>query len=202
MVQTLLVEGTDDQHVVWNLLKHHKFPEVFKVEESKGVDALLNSFPVHIKGSEVKSIGIILDADLDLKGRWNAVRSRIVKLGYNPPAEMPTDGLVLTPEEMPRFGAWMMPDNSLPGMLEDFVGYLVPPGDALWSHADSVIGKMPEGLAGFSINHKCKAHIHTWLAWQKDPGTPMGLAITKNYLDAESPQTGPFLDWLKRLFVD
>lgn len=43
--------------------------------------------------------------------------------------------------------------------------------------------------------------IHTWLAWQDDPGTPLGQAITKRYLDAEGPHVAAFLSWLTRLFA-
>jgi hypothetical protein len=45
------------------------------------------------------------------------------------------------------------------------------------------------------------AHIHTWLAWQADPGTPMGLAITKKYLDANAPSAANFLRWVDRLLL-
>ncbi|MDB5081366.1 MAG: hypothetical protein JWP00_3290, partial [Chloroflexi bacterium] len=29
-----------------------------------------------------------------------------------------------------------------------------------------------------------KAHIHTYLDWQEDPGTPLGPGITRKYFDA------------------
>ena len=49
-------------------------------------------------------------------------------------------------------------------------------------------------------SHKAKARIHTFLAWQEDPGTPMGLAITKKYLQADSDSCLPFIEWLNNLF--
>jgi hypothetical protein len=42
--------------------------------------------------------------------------------------------------------------------------------------------------------------IHTWLAWQKRPGIPMGLAITAHYLDASAPAAQLFVRWIRRLF--
>jgi hypothetical protein len=42
--------------------------------------------------------------------------------------------------------------------------------------------------------------IHSWLAVQETPGTPMGLAITKRYLNTDDENCQVFIDWLKRLF--
>jgi hypothetical protein len=57
------------------------------------------------------------------------------------------------------------------------------------------------GVRKFALGHFAKAHIHTWLAWQSDPGTPMGLALTKKYLDAGSLGTAPFLRRLDAMFL-
>jgi hypothetical protein len=48
--------------------------------------------------------------------------------------------------------------------------------------------------------HCSKAFIHTWLAWQKDPGLPMGRAITAKALSADSAIAVSFVNWLNRLF--
>jgi len=52
----------------------------------------------------------------------------------------------------------------------------------------------------FRESYQAKAHLHTWLAWQEEPGTPMGLAITKRYLDAEAPYALLLLNWIRELF--
>ncbi|HST61263.1 MAG TPA: DUF3226 domain-containing protein, partial [Longimicrobium sp.] len=54
----------------------------------------------------------------------------------------------------------------------------------------------------FSPVHRSKALIHTWLAWQEQPGSPMGQAIGKRDLDAQAPQAQRFVAWLQRLMVD
>ena len=43
--------------------------------------------------------------------------------------------------------------------------------------------------------------IHTWLAWQDDPGRPFGQAVTKRYFDSDGPHVQGLLDWLTRLFA-
>jgi hypothetical protein len=49
-------------------------------------------------------------------------------------------------------------------------------------------------------NWEAKARLHTWLAWQEEPGKPIGQAITKRFLDPEATEAQAFLDWLRRLF--
>lgn len=45
-----------------------------------------------------------------------------------------------------------------------------------------------------------KARIHSWLAWQREPGKQLHEAVAHRTLDARSPQAGPFVDWFRRLF--
>lgn len=201
MRRVLLVEGTDDLHVICSLLKKRAFPETFRVEEKGGIDKLLRVFPVQVKASAIESVGVVIDADTDLVARWASLKALLVTLGYVPPSELPKDGLILEAPAMPRVGAWIMPDNTLPGMLEDFVKFLVPEGDPAWGHSEAVVEALPCQVARFSKKHISKAKIHTWLAWQEDPGTPMGLAVTKKYLHTEDPIVDRFAKWLEGLFV-
>lgn len=45
-----------------------------------------------------------------------------------------------------------------------------------------------------------KVLMHTWLAWQEEPGKPYGQAITARYLDATLPTGAAFAAWLQRVF--
>lgn len=101
---------------------------------------------------------------------------------------------------MPAIGIWLMPDNRLPGMLEHFCSFLVPPGDALWSLAEEVLQQVMQKDRRFPDNHEIKALIHTWLAWQKEPGKPMGQAITKHFFDYNAPHAQKFIEWIRQLF--
>ncbi|WP_143103780.1 DUF3226 domain-containing protein [Methylobacterium gossipiicola] len=197
----LLVEGADDQHVIWALLKHHNVQENFRVEEKKGIDNLFKALPVLIKGSEIESVAIVIDADAEAESRWAKIKASLARTGYTScPDTPPKEGLVLDEENLPRFGAWIMPDNSLSGMLEDFISCLVPTGDKLWVHAVQTLDQIPEDMLRFKKPHTRKAQIHTWLAWNEEPGTPMGLAITKKWLDPEADSAKPFLAWIRNMF--
>jgi hypothetical protein len=90
-------------------------------------------------------------------------------------------------------------NNTVPGMLEHFIAFLVPQGDVLWEQAKKCLDEIEENRR-FPEMHLAKAHIHTWLAWQQEPGTPIGQAITKRYLNAEAPQAQQLVRWINRLF--
>lgn len=93
-----------------------------------------------------------------------------------------------------------MPNNTLPGKVEDFVALLVSPNDSLWKQAERNVQKIPEAERRFSSEAFIKAHIHTWLAWQETPGLSTGQAITRRYLNPNAPEALLLLDWLRRLF--
>jgi hypothetical protein len=199
----LWVEGKDDREVIRNLWFRHSLPLDFEVEDRKGVEGLLDGFPVQLRARGLERFGIVVDADQDLSARWAAVRGRLVAEGYGSvPEKPPREGAVLEAEDLPTFGVWIMPDNAVAGALEDFAAALVPDGDSLWMHAGEAIEKIPPEQRRFPANRRSKAQIHTWLAWQASPGSPMGQAITKGDLDARAPLADAFVAWLRRLMVD
>ena len=93
-----------------------------------------------------------------------------------------------------------MPDNTLPGMLEHSVSFLGADKDPLWGIADGCLDDIPVDQRQFIPEHRIKAHIHTWLAWQQEPGTPFGSAIAKRYLAADAPHARQLIAWIRRLF--
>ena len=44
--------------------------------------------------------------------------------------------------------------------------------------------------------------MHTWLAWQSEPGKPYGQAISAKYLNTDLPMAKTFANWLRRTFFD
>ena len=178
----LLVEGNNDKHVVWALCAQYQVPKTFSVEtpgeNNGGVDALLKSIPVRLKSSGFRALGIILDADQDLTSRWDDVCHRLRQAGYsNLPSNPASNGSIIEVDQMPRIGIWLMPNNHLPGMLENFVSQLIPNDDPLAAKAECVLHEIEsECLNKYAPIHHQKAFIHTWLAWQKTPGQPMGQA--------------------------
>jgi hypothetical protein len=107
-------------------------------------------------------------------------------------------------ENKPTVGIWLMPNNEDRGMLEDFLAALIPDyqGNRLWQHVTESVGAIPREEVRFPDARKSKVLIHTWLAWQNEPGKPFGQAITANYLSARTAGSEALIQWLRRLFVD
>jgi hypothetical protein len=94
-----------------------------------------------------------------------------------------------------------MPDNQTCGKLEDFLRFLVvPTPNPLLEHAQDSIAKIPDGHRLFAAKDEPKALIHTWLAWQQEPGKPFGTAITAKFLDPNVRQADALVAWLKKLY--
>ncbi|WP_018618306.1 DUF3226 domain-containing protein [Spirosoma luteum] len=202
----LLVEGKDDLYVTATIRDAHQLPDNFEIVDCEGIDKMPDQIVARIKlqRPKINTIGIVLDADKDLKARWDSIRDTLRKENYEVPELPEKDGTVIAGiDRNPTVGIWLMPDNLQLGMLEDFVQYLIPESDLLRPYVGEVLRKI-EGLNIDSLynpqSHRAKAFIHTWLAWQKDPGTPMGLALTKTYLDHNAELCLRFVSWLNRLF--
>ena len=203
--RTLLVEGKDDEHVLKHVCGNRGVPHLDEVKRLENVDQLLEHFPVRLKASEDGDIvGLVIDADTDLAARWQSLRERLILVEYeNVPEDPAADGTILDPPAgklLPRVGIWIMPDNQSEGILENFLRFLVPDGSALFRHVESSVAAIPAGERRFSDLAAPKAIIHTWLAWQEEPGKPLGTAITARYLDPDVAQVDVLVSWLNRLF--
>lgn len=198
----LLVEGKDDEAVIYHLKKHASIhQDAFRVKNKDGYPNLLDTLAVELEASELERLGIVIDADNDLKIRWESIRNRLRNLGYTAMPDMPqAQGVIVAEANKPSVGVWIMPNNQIPGMLEDFVALLVPTADSLWGKAQNCVNLLSETERRFAQVDLAKAYIYTWLAWQKQPGTPMGAAINQRYLDPDLPIGKEFVTWLKRLF--
>lgn len=204
--QLLIVEGPNDQHVIWALAKRHKIPETFSVElpeennKRGGINLVLDRLRVELKRNKLKTLGIVIDADQNIDSQWQRVRDILVKLGYPTIPDHPQlEGWIQVEVEWPKIGVWLMPNNQQPGILENFVETLIPENDLLLAKAKAIIEEIEtEKLNRYSEVDHAKALIHTWLAWQKEPGQPMGQAITAKVL--QSDHAVKFIEWLNRLF--
>lgn len=202
----LLVEGVDDKHVMMHICGNHGIPRLDEIKQHGGASRLLESVPVQIKASEEGDVvGLIVDADTDLGARWRSIRGRIVAMGYNNAPEVPVpDGTILDPPAgtlLPRLGIWIMPDNRANGILEDFLRFLVPQPNALLERVEQSVADIPNEERRFRLpEDEPKAIIHTWLAWQREPGKPFGTAITARFLDPNLAQGHVIASWLRRLF--
>ena len=200
----LLVEGTDDRYVLERICQSRGIANIDDVIPHGGVQQLLESIPVRLKANDDRDnvYGVVMDADAGVAARWQSIRHRLTQAGYTDvPAQPDAGGTILDPPAetlLPRVGIWIMPDNRTSGILEDFLAFLVPRPNDLLEHAANSVDAIPNPLFGGAA--RPKALIHTWLAWQSEPGLPYGTAITARFLDPDLPQADVLTSWLDRLF--
>lgn len=210
--KVLWVEGRDEE-VVLPILCNSKGINLtnssIALKDKKGYTELLKGIPLQIKSADadgLEILGIVIDADENASNRWQAVRGRLADAGYkNLPKRQDKIGTIIPADDsnnLPSVGVWLMPDNEVEGMLETLISFLVPNHGAnpLWQYAEQTANFVCDNHKSFSPAKKPKAVLHTWLAWQKKPGTPIGQAITATYLDANNPAADAFITWIKRLF--
>jgi hypothetical protein len=192
----LLVEGPDDFHVVQHFLRRCGIDPPTDLKSAGGDTSLLELFSATVTGGAHRVIAAVIDADSDVSARWQSLRDRLGPLGYHLPPEPDSQGTVVSGER--TIGLWLMPDNRIPGKLENFVELLIPRDDVLWPYARAAVASIPEPRR-FSTASTIKAEIHTWLAWQEEPGTPTGAAIGQRYLQIDGDAANAFASWVRRL---
>jgi hypothetical protein len=172
--KVLLLEGKNDCHVVMALCKAHQVPETFGIYECGADTEVLKRLNALIsRPNAPQVIGVMLDADSpSLEGRWASIKGKLNHYSYNLPKIPDQHGTIIKGiEDEPKLGFWLMPNNQ-----------------------DS------DKLTTFQSLHLSKAIIHTYLAWQDEPGYPMGQAITKETLRPHTDIAINFTDWLRCLF--
>ena len=200
------MEGTDDLHVIRHICGVRSITGLGEVVSNEGIVSLLEDIPVRLRFAEEGDIlGIVVDAD-DCPGgddaRWGAVRGRLAETGFtNVPARPQAGGTILDAPVsllLERAGVWIMPDNRNPGKLETLLLSMIPEDDDLFEHATGCM----ESIANprFGEKDREKALVHTWLAWQAEPGRPYGTSIAAGFLDHDVPEVDAFVSWLSRLF--
>jgi hypothetical protein len=199
---TLLVEGRDDQFVLFSLFEYYQIPDKsIDVRPQEGIDGVLQTLEAALAaGSPSNILGVLVDADSSPNNRWQAIKDRLTKASYNNiPANLNSAGTIIMQPGKPTVGVWLMPNNTLPGMLENFVSSLIPDreNDPLWKLSENCV---QEAIKLSLEIPQAKAHIHTYLAWQKEPGSPLGLSITKKYLDPGALPAHQFINWLRQLY--
>jgi hypothetical protein len=210
MTQRLLVEGKD-YYVLAELCKASALPlpkgydeKNFKdfIVGGKSCEELLSILPAQLKSPGLTNLGIVLDAnEVGPQGRFTAIMAILQKhFGSITSPNFGENGLVASFDNI-IIGLWCMPDNIGHGYLEHFLEKLIPFDDIMLIEARNTINRLKEeGKWAISDINTQKALIHTYLAWQKEPGKPFGTAIKAGYLDKEQPIAARFLSWMRQTF--
>lgn len=205
----LLVEGQGDLRIIAELVEKNgiawgsKNDPVVEIKQYDGIEALLapRVLTTEIKASGLEVIGIVVDADLDCVARWQQLKSRCEQAIPSLPETIPIGGLVMSNDNGPRFGVWIMPDNQSSGMIETFLTRLIPSqSQALRDYAAKCLEDSRQHDAPWIDAHHDKALVHTWLAWQNPPGHQLHTAIVANQLKPNTESSTAFIRWFCELY--
>ncbi|MCB9714462.1 MAG: hypothetical protein H6712_11420 [Myxococcales bacterium] len=124
------------QRIVPEIVEHAGIPWAdqalgFKVfiRPSGSYEQIKDLIPTELASRVRETVGIIVDADVSVEGRWRSLRDHCSStvVGLSPeqwPAAPVSEGLVIdfeAPQGHRRLGLWIMPDNRAPGMIETFL---------------------------------------------------------------------------------
>lgn len=147
----LYVEGVDDISAIAGLLNRHGYDTKqgqrhLYIQAFGSLDELLDAMQDTIKAERNAPCGFVLDIDIALTRRWQAVADRL-KFDADPTTALedavdttcPSTGYIGKVKGYPYpFGVWLMPDCASDNKkLEDFIATLIPDGDPLKSYAES-----------------------------------------------------------------
>jgi len=210
----LFFEGDNDLYPVGHLIDllpgpgtdfYERTPEergnLIGLKAFGGYDPLRRQFPVAIRsGSTLERVGIVADANSNPARRWQSLTDAMsgintVDLPDTPPEGGWTGNLELPDREV-TVGLWMMPNNADQGAVENFLLRLIPEDDSLLPIAEACLEEVPNE----DPPDHSKALVRTWLAWQEEPGRPLGPAVTEGYFDLETDLARRFVNWIRRLF--
>ena len=80
MAIRILVEGKDDSSVISHLLNRHKISG-YDIVQKEGLENLLATLPIELKGSGIDNLLIIVDTDTNIEGHWQAIRNILIESG-------------------------------------------------------------------------------------------------------------------------
>jgi hypothetical protein len=206
----LVVEGKDDCHGIYQFADRCGLTGRFGIWAANSDGKALARFGgLFAANDRPDALGLVIDCDpsgaedgLGLMRRWQQIESRVKEFGYTLPKKPVQSGTIIEsplPGSLPRIGVWIMPDNEMDGMFEDFLISLVAPATS--QYVRTVVQKArADGHADYNPLHESKAVAHTILAWKDEPGRPLGLGMKMGAFDTNNPLAQAFKDWLADLF--
>ncbi len=214
MQQRLIVEGKDaivltvilDKKGIPSPKGYHnkyKYKTEF-VKMAEGESKVKTVLKEQLDSPDIERIGIIVDADKKgpenkFKGLIDFIQKETGETLTKP--ELASTGFYYQLKDKRTIGIWVMPDNLNEGYLENFVGAMIAEDDLTWQFCQEKVEELSKkDFCLFSETKTQKALVHTYLAWQKTPGLPLGTAVKAEFLSIENQIVNNFVDWFKNTF--
>lgn len=196
----LLVEGSDEEHVMKKLLEKNGLQKNFAIKPKGGYEKLRKSIPVELKVAGLKVMGMVADANNCVSDRWKSIADPLKKSGFEIPAKIPKKSNTFWSCNGITVGIWFMPNNRDQGELEDFILKMIDEDDPVLPLAKQYIDEIPPEYRKFKVAKSERAYLYAWLASRKEP-KPIGTAIVAGDIDHTKPISKSFLSWLRSLFT-
>ncbi len=219
----LLVEGVADRDFFRELCKTLDLSTEIQVAPPKDLGGTHNTKQGvlnHLRGvllpqiedGQIQRLAIVVDADyagahgLGVAGTLNQIKEIVKPFGFELPENeiFPKGFCFKHSDGLSDFGAWIMPDNTNEGMLEDWIkSCIVRSEQPLFGYAkEAVAGLSARSLQKFKPIHSTKAEVATWLAWQRWPKYGIEYVFSKDELlvDKDSSLYQDLTNWLASIF--
>ena len=190
----LLVEGRDECNFFEAFIEHLSLEHVeIQLHDFGGVDGLRGFLRAFAAApgfeSNVRSIGIVRDAETSAESAFQSVRSSLQNAGLSLPV-LPGDRT----DTKPSVTVLILPGDNRPGMLETLLCESFkdePENRCIDGFFDCF-----ESIPDMSIDRPYKARAHAYLATRPDPHVYVGVAAKNGYWNLDHPVLGDVRDFL------
>ena len=189
----LLVEGKDAANFFREFVRRLSRPDV-DVHDFGGVDQFrpfLAAFVAAPNFGNVRSIGIVRDAEQSADAAFQSVRDALAHVNLTAPAS-PTESA----GENPSVRVLILPGDGQPGMLETLLCRTLTE-DSVTRCVDDFLRCAEE--SGRRVQRRDKARAHAWLATQPLPQVSVGVAALKGYWNLDHQALQPLRQFLTAL---
>lgn len=190
----LLVEGNDQRNFFEAFVRHLSLGNI-EVRDFGGVNDLrrfLAGFVTSVGFREVRSVGIVRDAETSAQSAFQSVQSSLRNVGLAAPVR---------PRESaggsPSVNVMILPDGRNPGMLETLLCETLV-GDPVNGCVDGFFDCV-RGLDGVDIRRPDKSRAHAYISTRAEPHSSVGVAALRGYWDLEHSALDGVGEFLKAL---
>lgn len=174
-------------------VEHLGISSELKIQNFGGVTELrrfLSAFAKMPKFSDVKGIGVVLDAELNAGGAFSSVQSSLQN------AKLPVPNAVgVHSGGCPDVTVLILPGGGGPGMLETLLceTFRGTPADRC---IDDFSQCLPDAVPD---NRLSKARVRAWIAAQEEPYVSVGVAAKRGFMNLDHDALTPIREFLKSL---
>ena len=176
----LLVEGSDDRHFFQAFARRLSLDNI-QVRDFGGVGELrrfLSGFVASPGFGEVRSVGIVRDAEASAQSAFQSVQSSLRNAGLAVP-DRPRE----PKGDSPSVNVMILPDDRSSGMLETLLCETLvedPVNGCVDAFFDCV-----RGLDSVDMRRPDKSRAHAYLSTKPEPQFSVGVAAQRGYWDLE-----------------